>query len=82
VNRSRAESNVLDLLRRVIKRSSRAIPLDGSLAGSGLGLDSLAIVEFVVAFEKEFKVDVPESIWTDLRAITPGYFVDLLVRTG
>jgi acyl carrier protein len=67
------------LLRRTALRGSdRPISFDQPVGGGGLGLDSLALVEFVVAFEKEFAVEVPETIWAHLEEITPGYFLEIL----
>jgi len=74
---------VQKLLRKTaLKGSDRPIDFDLPVGGSGLGLDSLALVEFVVAFEKEFRIEVPETIWTRLAEITPRYFVDLLEARG
>ncbi len=48
---------------------------DGEL---GVGLDSLALVQFVAALEKQFHVEVPDDIWTARRQLTLGDFVEII----
>jgi len=42
----------------------------------GLGLDSLDMVEFIIALEHEFKIEVPD--WEADRLVTVGDAVDLI----
>merc|ERR1719436_125085 len=42
----------------------------------GLGLDSLDMVEFIIALEHEFKIEVPD--WEADRVVTVGDAVDLI----
>ena len=73
-------SNKIERLLRktALRGSDRPIPWDRPVGGGGLGLDSLALVEFVIAVEKEFGVEVPDSMWKNLPEITPGWFVDVV----
>ena len=43
--------------------SERHLPLDDPLGEAGLGLDSLALVQFLVAVEREFGIRVPVDVW-------------------
>ncbi len=43
--------------------SERDLPLDDPLGEAGLGLDSLALVQFLVAVEREFGIRIPVDVW-------------------
>ena len=72
---------VLEILRGlVLIGSAREIGMENPLGEQGLGLDSLALVEFVTALEKRFGVEIPDSIWTDRGELSPENFVDLIAQ--
>ncbi|MEW6511264.1 MAG: acyl carrier protein [Bacteroidota bacterium] len=74
------ELSLVDLLRtQLMQGSGREIPLDAPL--SGLGLDSLALLNFLTAVEKRFGVELPDSIWAQKDDLTIRKFADL-VRVG
>lgn len=59
----------------------REVPEDLPLGGDGVGLDSLALVQFISGVEKELNAEVPIEIWADIsrlslnevaRALGPG----------
>jgi acyl carrier protein len=79
MNRRRAEREVVRLVLEVKgQRGNGEFPLDSPLGGSGVGLDSLKLVEFVLSFEKKFKVRVPSEVWDGKETVTTRYFIDLL----
>lgn len=60
------EDLVLDTLRRTaLSGSRRTVGLDEPLGELGLGLDSLALIEFATAIEKRFQVQLPDEMWMD-----------------
>lgn len=74
-------NEVLRILRLcVLGGSTREIAMDEPMGAQGLGLDSLALVEFVAAVEKSFQVEIPDSIWTDRGALSPADFVKLILE--
>lgn len=48
------------------------------LGENGLGLDSLALVEFVLSVEKTYGTQVPDTIWANAGALDLQYFADLV----
>jgi len=75
------QQEVLSVLHRcVLSGSRRHIRMDEPLGEQGLGLDSLALVEFVAALESRFSVEIPDTIWTDRGDLSPKDFVDLLFQ--
>lgn len=77
MSRSRVERDVIALLReRAFAGSDRPIRPDDRLGADGLGLDSLAMVEFVVAFEKRFKVTVPDDVWAAAEELRVSHFIE------
>ena len=80
MTREEVRTEVLRILRLcVLSGSTREIVMHEPLGNQGLGLDSLALVEFVSAVEKSFRVEIPDSIWTDRGALSPDDFVDLIL---
>lgn len=78
MTRPETERAVIALLREhAMAGSRRPVAPDALLGADGLGLDSLALVEFVVAFEKRFKVAVPDDVWAAASSLRLSYFVDL-----
>ena len=71
------EQKVLKILREVIlKGSRREISLNKPMGEVGLGLDSLALVEFVTLLEDTFNVEFPNKIWTDKDQLTLQKFIE------
>jgi len=80
VEREQITAEIIRLLRRrALAGSGREIPLDAPLGETGLGLDSLAMVEFITALEKTFEVEFPENIWVERDKFTPGNFVEMIM---
>ncbi|MCX6826816.1 MAG: acyl carrier protein, partial [candidate division Zixibacteria bacterium] len=80
VEREQITAEILRLLRcRALAGSNRDISIDAPLGEAGLGLDSLAMVEFITALEKTFEVEFPEIIWVDREKFTPGNFVEIII---
>ncbi len=73
------EQEVLHILRtRSLAGSTRKVSLDEPLGASGLGLDSLGLVQFVSSLEKHFGVEIPEDIWFDRGVLTIRNFVEII----
>ncbi len=80
VEREQIKAEITRLLRRrALAGSGREIPLDAPLGETGLGLDSLAMVEFITALEKTFEVEFLENIWVEREKFTPGNFVEMIL---
>ncbi len=81
MNRKEVEYKVVSTLKSsALLGSDRDVPLQAPLMDLGLGLDSLAVVEFVVALEKEFQIQIPDSIWDEKGQVTLNFFVDLIME--
>ena len=73
---------VLQLLRHTaLSGSNRQIDVHDPLGELGLGLDSLALIEFVTALEKRFQVIIPETIWTERGQLTLQHFIDTVAKS-
>jgi acyl carrier protein len=55
---------VLD--RKVLVGSERDVPFDAPLGEEGIGLDSLALVQFLTAVEQELGAEFPFAVWSDV----------------
>ena len=76
------EREVVRILRQIaLSGSDREISLDDPLGELGLGLDSLALVEFAVALEKRFEIDLPDNIWSERGQLTLQHFVDSIMES-
>ena len=79
MNRDLIEQKVERILRATaLSGSDREISLADPFGELGLGLDSLALVQFVTALEKEFQVPMPDDLWTARGQLTLNHFVDIL----
>lgn len=59
------ELRVVEILREnALNHSSRALDLDAPLGESGIGLDSLALVQFLTALEGEYRIRLPLDFWS------------------
>src|SRR5262245_59138616 len=73
------EREVVEVLRScILNGSDRDLPVDQPLGHLGLGLDSLAVVEFVTALEKRYRVVFPDSLWTDRGQFTIRGLADVI----
>lgn len=80
MKRPQAEKLVRELLRKTALRDSpRRVVFTEPVGRGGLGIDSLALVDFVLAYEKETGVVVDDAVWNRMASITPAYFVELLL---
>jgi GNAT superfamily N-acetyltransferase/acyl carrier protein len=79
MTRTDAEQAVIGILRRTaLSGSDRLVALDQPLGE--LGLDSLAMVSFLTALERDFGVALEDVIWVERGRLTLGYVVDLVCR--
>lgn len=65
------QREVLDRLQAVLERtvlrgSTREVRPDVPLGQEGVGLDSLALVQFLTGVEQELSAEVPLEIWADI----------------
>ncbi len=83
MNRTDVEREVAEVLRRSsLSGSDRKIALDNAMGAQGLGLDSLALVEFVTAVENRFQIELPDEVWTERDKLSIRYCVDLIMSLG
>jgi len=61
--------------------SEREISIDEPLGEAGLGLDSLALVQFLVALEKEHKISLPMEFWSRADRASIRDCIDLLLAS-
>jgi acyl carrier protein/GNAT superfamily N-acetyltransferase len=77
MNGSARAAAVINVLRdSALLGRDRDINTHERLGELGLGLDSLALLQFVLALEKRFDVVIPESIWTERGQLTVQHFVE------
>ena len=82
MTRQALEGEVVQILRRCeLSGSPREVSIEDPLGELGLGLDSLALAEFIVALEKAYDVEIPETIWTEKRLRLLD-FVDIIEQEG
>lgn len=80
MSRDQIQQDVIRILRQTsLAGSDRDIGLHEPLGELGLGLDSLALVEFATALEKRFQVELPDQIWTDRGQLAVHHFVEAVV---
>lgn len=83
MNRADVEQEVVSILRQcALHGSERAVALDKPLGQVGLGLDSLALLEFVTAVERRFDVAFSDDIWTRRGQLALTDVVDEIVGRG
>lgn len=79
MKREELEAQVIHILRRsALSGSDRQIDLLEPLGSLGVGLDSLALIEFATALEKHFQLLLPDSIWSDGGQLTLARFTDII----
>ena len=75
------EDQLLGILRTQARLGNgRTILLDEPL--SGAGLDSLALLNFLTAVEKEFRLELPDELWTHKDGMTIRRFATLVRQHG
>ena len=62
--------------------SDRPIPLDEPLGPSGVGLDSLGVLQFVTAVEARFGIDLPDDFLAARAALSFGELVDFVAASS
>jgi acyl carrier protein/GNAT superfamily N-acetyltransferase len=79
MNRRDVEQQAIDLLcQGVLRGAGREIQADQPLGEQGLGLDSLALAEFITALENRFELEFEDEIWSARDQLTLGKLVDLI----
>lgn len=77
-----AEEEITRILREdFLFGSDRPIPLDAPFGELGLGLDSLAVLNFVIAVENAFVVQLPDEILAAQRSLTVSRLAVLVARS-
>jgi acyl carrier protein len=62
---------LVKLLREtVLDGSDRDIEKNEQLGEEGVGLDSLAMVQFLTAVEQQFRVELPVDVWSRVAELT------------
>lgn len=83
MNASEVEREIVEVLRRSsLRGSDRQIGLDDALGEQGLGLDSLALVEFITALENRFKVELPDEFWTEREKLSIRHCAELIMQSN
>lgn len=66
------------LRERVLSDSSRTVDPHQPVGSLGLGLDSLALLQFITALENQFRIEFPDTLWTDPAKITISHLAELV----
>lgn len=75
------DTGVRQLLARRAGAGAMALPADTPLGADGVGLDSVAVVEFLVECEGAFGVEIPEEFLVEDR-VTLGVVVRAIARAA
>jgi acyl carrier protein/ribosomal protein S18 acetylase RimI-like enzyme len=76
-------NSIVGILRRdTLAESGRFLSPTAHLGETGLGLDSLALVAFITALEKRFRVLFPDEIWTDRERMTLQKIAAFIAAAG
>lgn len=78
-------SEITQLLReRALSESPRAVDPNKPVGVLGLGLDSLALLQFITMIENRFTIELPDSLWTEQSKITINNLADFVLskQTG
>jgi acyl carrier protein len=79
--REQVAQRLVGILRSsVLDGSDRDVGLGAALGEDGLGLDSLALVEFLTAVEKEFGAKVPVDVWSRIDQLTLDDCAEAVLR--
>ena len=71
MTREQVAERLADILRAsVLDGSDRDVGSGASLGENGVGLDSLALVEFLAVVEKEFNAKIPVDVWSRIDQLT------------
>ncbi len=54
----------------ILDGSDRDVPSGAPLGEAGIGLDSLALVQFLTAVEQEFTTEIPLQMWSDVSQLS------------
>ena len=54
----------------VLAGSDRDVPSDAPLGEEGVGLDSLALVQFLTAVERDFGAEMSIEMWSDIARLS------------
>lgn len=79
MSRARLHRELTRILReRILQGTDREIRPSDRLGPDGVGLDSLAMVEFVLAVEGHFKIQIPDTIWQRAGSLTLDDFAEIV----
>lgn len=83
VRRKDVERELVDLVRDdLLGGTDRPIQLDEPLGQSGVGLDSLGVLQLVTAIEAEFGIAVPDDFLTSHGSVTLAEIVDFVTASA
>jgi acyl carrier protein/GNAT superfamily N-acetyltransferase len=83
MNALKIEAEVTSTLRDdVLGGSDRELDPSVPMGELGLGLDSLALVEFVTALENQYGIQFPEEFWVERGQLTLKHFIDVIVESS
>ena len=81
MTREEVAGRLADILRAsVLDGSDRDIGNGAPLGENGVGLDSLALVEFLAAVEKDFGAKIPVEVWSRIDQLTLDDCAEALLR--
>jgi acyl carrier protein len=75
-----AERLVTVLRETVLDGSDRDIERNEFLGEEGVGLDSLAMVQFLTAVEQQFSVEIPVDVWSRVAQLTLDECAEAVVK--
>lgn len=74
------ENEIVTMLRKcALLQAEHDVPLSMPLGRLGLGLDSLAMIQLVMAVENRFEIEISEKIWVDVAQLTVNKLVELIL---
>ena len=75
------QQSLIELLRKcALSGSDRPIDPSAPLGTLGLGLDSLAMVQFLTAVESTYKIELPDDLWVTRESLSIDVFADEILR--
>lgn len=83
MKRSDVELQILRIFRQItLRKDDSLVLLSRPLGDLGLGLDSLALVEFVAALEATYSIIISDSVWTERGQLSLSDFVSIVMDSG
>ncbi len=81
MRRAEIQQSLIELLRTcALSGSDRPVDPTIPLGGLGIGLDSLAMVQFLTAVESNYKIELPDDLWVTRESLSIDTFVEEILH--